>query len=238
MRVPSHVAAIQDGNRRYAENRGEAPYKGHQQGVETTRALLRWCADIGVDEVTVYALSTENLDRDETELEALFDLLREEFLDASRDEEVHGQGLRIRAVGVPELLPDRVLEAVREAEEATRHNEERLLNVAVGYGGAMDVARAVRETARDAAEGADIADFEEAVGERLLPRGDPVSDVDLLIRTGGEKRFSNFLPWQAAGNGCAAYFSEKMWPEFGREDFDEALRVYRRETGQLATARA
>lgn len=159
-------------------------------------------------------------------------------MDASRDEEVHGQGLRIRAVGVPELLPDRVLEAVREAEEATRHNDERLLNVAVGYGGGMDVARAVRETARDAAAGAEIADFEAAVEERLLPREEPVSDVDLLIRTGGEKRFSNFLPWQAAGGGCVAYFSEKMWPEFGREDFDEALRVYRRETEQLAKARA
>lgn len=231
------MAAIQDGNRRYAERRGEAPYKGHQQGVETTRALLRWCADVGVDEVTVYALSTENLGRDEAELEALFDLLRKEFMDASRDEEVHGQGLRIRAVGVPELLPDHVLEAVREAEAATRHNEERLLNVAVGYGGATDVARAVRETARDAASGTDFADYGSAVEKRLLPRGEPVSDVDLLIRTGGERRLSNFLPWQAAGSGCVAYFSEKMWPEFGREDFEEALRIYRRETEQLAAPR-
>lgn len=223
------MAAIQDGNRRFAEERGEAPYLGHQRGVETTRNLLRWCADVGVEEVTVYALSTENLARDGRELDALFDLLRKEFLRAAEDPEVHEQGLRIRAVGTPELLPGQVLEAVRAAEEATAHYDDRLLNVAIGYGGDRDVAEAVRSLARDAKKGYVPRDAEQELTSRLLPGEAPVRDVDLLIRTGGEKRLSNFLPWQAAGTGCIAYFSEKMWPEFDRAEFDEALKLYRRE---------
>lgn len=225
MRGPRHVAAIQDGNRRFAEERGEMPYKGHQRGVETTRRFLRWCCDAGVEEVTVYALSTENLRRDEQELESLFELLADEFREAAVDDEVHGNGMRIRGVGFREVLPAEVREALEFAEEATADNDERVLNVAVGYGGRLELLRAVREVVADSGRSGDMR---EEIGNRLLPGDDPVGDVDLLIRTGGEKRVSNFLPWQAAGSGCVTYFSDAMWPEFSRDDFDEALELYGR----------
>jgi len=226
MRVPRHVAAIQDGNRRFAERRGEKPYKGHQEGVGTTRRFLRWCSDLGVDEVTVYALSTENFGRDEEELDALFDLLEEEFLRAARDPEVHENGMRIRGVGARELLPTNVKEALEVAERETAHLDDCLLNVAVGYGGRRDLAATVRRLAEDADDGARLGDAVEELGSRLMPSGGAVSDVELLIRTGGEKRISNFLPWQASGNECLTYFTEKMWPEFGRDEFERALEHY------------
>ncbi|MBS1263670.1 MAG: Tritrans,polycis-undecaprenyl-diphosphate synthase (GGDP specific) [Methanonatronarchaeales archaeon] len=229
MKVPRHVAAIQDGNRRYAERRGELPYKGHQKGVETTRAFLRWCSDAGVEEVTIYALSTENLYRDGEELAALFSLLEEEFRRAALDEEVHQRGMRIQCIGARDLLPESLLDAIRLAEGETAGNGERLLNVAVGYGGRLDLLQAAESLASDLDGDLTAAEAERELESRLGSGGLPVSDVDLLIRTGGEKRISNFLPWQAAGSRCAAYFSEKMWPEFTREEFEEALRVYSRE---------
>lgn len=226
MDVPGHVAAIQDGNRRYAESRGQEPYKGHQKGVETTRAFLRWTREIGVEEVTIYALSTENLDRDDEELRALFDLLESELLRAARDEEVHESGTRIRCLGDEELLPGSLREAIEVVEGATADNGDRFLNVAIGYGGRLDLLQAVRSLARDVENRGGAGDLEGELRGRLLPEAGEVSDVDLLIRTGGEKRISNFLPWQTVGNGCRVYFSDKMWPEFSKRDFSEALEVY------------
>nr|WP_277555744.1 polyprenyl diphosphate synthase [Halobaculum sp. YSMS11] len=223
---PDHVAIIQDGNRRYARRKGSEAPDGHRAGADTTERVLDWCAELGVEELTLYAFSTENFDRPQEELDPLFDLLERklrEFADADR---VHEQGVCIRALGEVDRLPDRVREAVRYAEERTEGYDDFTLNIALAYGGRNELLGAVRAVARDVADG-DLAADEVGVAEvesRLYRR--PVRDVDLIIRTGGDERTSNFLPWHANGNEAAAYFCSPYWPEFSKVDFLRSIRTY------------
>ena len=236
--VPDHVAVIQDGNRRYARERGDDAPDGHRAGADTTERVLDWCADLGVSELTLYAFSTENFERPDEELEPLFDLLEHklrEFADADR---VHEQGVRVRAIGDVPRLPPRVCDAVDYAERRTAGNDRFTLNVALAYGGRTELLDAARAIARDvdagemAPEDVDV----EAVESRLYDR--PIRDVDLIVRTGGDERTSNFLPWHANGNEAAVYFCAPYWPEFSEVDFLRAIRTYesREESWQRARA--
>ncbi|WP_435160939.1 polyprenyl diphosphate synthase [Halorubrum sp. SY-15] len=236
--VPTHVAVIQDGNRRYARDRGAAPPDGHRAGADTTERVLDWCADVGVSELTLYAFSTENFARPDAELEPLFDLLEaklREFADADR---VHDQGVQIRALGDVERLPRRVREAVAYAERRTERNDQFTLNVALAYGGRTELLDAARGVARDVADGRlDPDDVDtETVEARLYDR--PVRDVDLIVRTGGDERTSNFLPWHANGNEAAVYFCTPYWPEFSEVDFMRAIRTYQSRDESWQRARA
>ncbi|UIO99460.1 polyprenyl diphosphate synthase [Halobaculum sp. CBA1158] len=236
---PDHVAIIQDGNRRYARRNGEDAPDGHRAGADTTERVLDWCADLGVEELTLYAFSTENFDRPDEELKPLFDLLEDklrEFADADR---VHEQGVCIRALGEVDRLPERVRDAVAYAEDRTAEYDAFTLNIALAYGGRNELLGAVREVASDVADG-DLAADEVGVAEvesRLYRR--PVRDVDLIIRTGGDERTSNFLPWHANGNEAAAYFCSPYWPEFSKVDFLRSIRTYeaREESWRRARAR-
>jgi tritrans,polycis-undecaprenyl-diphosphate synthase [geranylgeranyl-diphosphate specific] len=223
---PSHVAVIQDGNRRYARQRGDDPTDGYSSGAQTTERVLEWCEELGVDELTLYAFSTENFDRPEAQRQHLFDLLESklrEFADADR---VHEREVCIRALGDVERLPARVREAVDYAERRTADHDSFRLNVAIAYGGRAELLSAARDVASEveagelAPEDVDLA----AVEERLYSR--PVRDVDLIIRTGGDERTSNFLPWHANGNEAAVYFCAPYWPEFSKVDFLRGLRTY------------
>ena len=236
--VPTHVAVIQDGNRRYARDRGTAAPDGHRAGADTTERVLDWCADIGVSELTLYAFSTENFARPDAELEPLFDLLEaklREFADADR---VHDQGVQIRALGDIERLPRRVREAVAYAECRTERNDRFTLNVALAYGGRTELLDAARGVARDVADGRLTPDDvdTETVEARLYDR--PVRDVDLIVRTGGDERTSNFLPWHANGNEAAVYFCTPYWPEFSEVDFMRAIRTYQSRDESWRRARA
>ena len=236
--VPTHVAVIQDGDRRYARDRGTAVPNGHRAGADTTERVLDWCADIGVSELTLYAFSTENFARPDAELEPLFDLLEaklREFADADR---VHDQGVQIRALGDVERLPRRVREAVAYAERRTERNDQFTLNVALAYGGRTELLDAARGVARDVANGRlDPDDVDtETVETRLYDR--PVRDVDLIVRTGGDERTSNFLPWHANGNEAAVYFCTPYWPEFSEVDFMRAIRTYQSRDESWQRARA
>ncbi|MFB6134036.1 MAG: polyprenyl diphosphate synthase [Halanaeroarchaeum sp.] len=224
--VPTHVAIIQDGNRRYARTRGDEASEGHREGAQTTEQVLNWCQDLGVEELTLYAFSTENFARPQEELDPLFDLLESklyEFADADR---VHENGVCIRAIGDIDRLPARVREAVDYAERRTADYDRFRLNVALAYGGRNELLRAAREVAHDvdagdlAAEDVDIHEVE----DRLYRQ--PVRDVDLIVRTGGDERTSNFLPWYANGNEAAVYFCAPYWPEFSKVDFLRGLRTY------------
>ena len=224
--VPTHVAVIQDGNRRYAREHGDDAPEGHRAGAATTERVLDWCADLGVSELTLYAFSTENFDRPDEELEPLFDLLEtklREFADADR---VHEQGVQVRAIGDVSRLPSRVREAVEYAERRTAGNDRFTLNVALAYGGRTELLDAARGVAREVAAGdLDPAAVDvETVERRLYDR--PVRDVDLIVRTGGDERTSNFLPWHANGNEAAVYFCTPYWPEFSEVDFMRAIRTY------------
>ena len=224
--TPSHVAVIQDGNRRYAQKQGGRAPDGHRAGAQTTEQVLDWCADLGIDELTLYAFSTENFNRPPAEREALFDLLEEklyEFADADR---VHEERVCIRALGDVDRLPERVREAVAYTEERTRDYDGFVLNIALAYGGRAELLSAARSVAEDVASGdvdPEAVDVE-AVEERLYDR--PVRDVDLIIRTGGDERTSNFLPWHANGNEAAVFFCAPYWPEFSRVDLLRGIRTY------------
>ncbi|SDB98268.1 polyprenyl diphosphate synthase [Natrinema hispanicum] len=237
--APTHVAVIQDGNRRYARKQGGDANEGHRAGAKTTERVLEWCQDIGVEELTLYAFSTENFERPPDEREALFDLLEtklREFADADR---VHDNGVHIRALGDVDRLPERVREAVAYAEDRTSDYDEFVLNIALAYGGRAQLLEAVRGVA-DAVDAGDLEPDEidvEDIEQRLYDQ--PVRDVDLIIRTGGDERTSNFLPWHANGNEAAVFFCTPYWPEFSKTDFLRGIRTYehRQESWRRTRAR-
>jgi tritrans,polycis-undecaprenyl-diphosphate synthase [geranylgeranyl-diphosphate specific] len=224
--TPTHVAVIQDGNRRYANKQGEAPTEGHREGAETTEALLNWCDELGIREVTLYAFSTENFRRPEEERETLFDLITEklrEFADADR---VHESEVHIRAIGETDLLPPRVQDAIEYAERKTRGYDTLYLNIALAYGGRAEMLGAARDIASQVQRGElSPDDVDVSTVESALYEG-PTHDVDLIVRSGGDERTSNFLPWQANGNEAAVYFSAPYWPEFRKIDFLRSIRTY------------
>ncbi len=224
--VPTHVAVIQDGNRRYARKQGEEPTAGHRAGADTTERVLEWCADLGVEELTLYAFSTENFDRPREEREALFDLIAEKLRNFADRTEVHEREVRIRAIGETDRLPKRVRDAIEYAERRTADYDGLYLNVALAYGGRAELLGVARAIAAEAESGAlDPGDVTVEEIEDRLTVG-PTQAVDLIIRTGGNERLSNFLPWHASGNEAAVYFCAPYWPEFSRIDLLRAIRTY------------
>ncbi|WP_017300647.1 isoprenyl transferase [Nodosilinea nodulosa] len=220
--LPAHVAVIMDGNGRWATQRGLPRVAGHRQGAKTVKDLLRCCKDWGIGALTVYAFSTENWRRPMEEvgfLLRLFDrLLRREMVEMQRE------GVQIRFLGDLSPLPDRLQDLMQEAMAATRHNQRVQFNVAVNYGGRQELVAATRHIAQQVSCGALSLDQidEETLSRALLTH--PLPDPDLLIRTSGEQRLSNFLPWQLAYTEL--YFTDLLWPEFDRAAFYQALRWY------------
>ncbi len=236
--TPTHVAVIQDGNRRYADDQGKAPTAGHRAGAQTTEDLLQWCDELDIEEVTLYTFSTENFDRPAGERQALFDLIAEklrEFADADR---VQDAGVRIRAIGELDRLPPRVREAVDYAHRRTAGHDTLQLNIALAYGGRAELLTAAREIAADVATGdLEATEVTAETVEAALYEG-PTRDVDLIVRTGGDERTSNFLPWQANGNEAAVYFCTPYWPEFRKIDFLRSIRTYQNREATWREARA
>ena len=223
---PSHVAVIQDGNRRYARKQGSEAADGHREGARTTEQVLRWCQELGVEELTLYAFSTENFERPPEEREHLFDLIEAKLREFADKAQVHDNEVCIRALGEVDRLPERVRDAVAYAERRTESYDRFRLNVALAYGGRAELLGAARDTLRAVDDGnLDPEDVTvETVEQRLYAR--PVRDVDLIVRTGGDERTSNFLPWHANGNEAAVFFCAPYWPEFSKVDFLRAIRTY------------
>ena len=214
-KIPRHIAIIMDGNGRWAKKRLMPRSFGHKQGMERMIGLLEHAFDLGVDFVTVYALSTENLNRPQEELEGLFDLIRKHFREYMR--RVCARGVALRIIGDISLLPEDVQTIVREAEADTAQFSGRGINVALCYGARAEIVRAVNTAV---ARGETVT--EESLSALLYTAGQP--DPDLLIRTGKEVRLSNFLLYQCAY--AELYFSDKMFPEFSDEDLEEAIAWY------------
>jgi len=236
--VPTHVAIIQDGNRRYARKQGEAETEGHRAGADTTERVLRWCGDLGIEELTLYAFSTENFRRPPAERETLFDLIAEKLREFADSDDVHEGEVQIRVLGDVERLPRRVRDAVAYARRRTASYDRFRLNVALAYGGRDQLLSAARDVAlavdRDDLSPEDVG--VETIAKRLYDR--PVRDVDLIVRTGGDERTSNFLPWHANGNEAAVFFCAPYWPAFSRVDFLRAVRTYERRERSWRTTRA
>ncbi|HOU71059.1 MAG TPA: polyprenyl diphosphate synthase [Methanothrix sp.] len=233
-----HVAIIQDGNRRYARENGLSTHLGHSFGADTSDRVLDWCVELGIKHLTLYAFSTENFDRDEAEKRYLFDLIRDKFAELARSERTHLHRVRVRALGRLEMLPQDLQEEIRRTEAATREYDSMYLNVALAYGGQRELVDAARSLAQQVSLGnirSQQVD-EDMIARHLYPgNGTSVPRVDLIIRTGGDCRTSNFLPWQANGNECAAYFCAPYWPEFRKIDFLRAIRIAQtRSAGQQA----
>ncbi len=231
--VPRHVAVIQDGNRRYARRKGDDPTEGHEQGAETTEKVLDWAHQAGIEELTLYAFSTENFERDDDELERLFDIISEKLNELAEDDEVHERGVRVRGIGDIERLPPRVQDAVERVEEATEGYDAYRLNVALAYGGREEIVEAARRIARDVERG--ILSPESVDKTAITSRLRLSSDVDLIVRTGGERRLSNFVPWQGRGAEAEVYFSDAYWPGFERYHFLRALIAYSEDETEAVT---
>jgi len=221
--VPRHVGVILDGNRRWARNAGTSAATGHQRGADKIADLLTWSEEIGVEVVTLWMLSTDNLSRSAEELTALLGIIE----DAVRDLASTGRW-RVQAVGSLDLLPAATVQALKEAEASTRDVSGLHVNVAVGYGGRREIADAVQSILREHARAGTTLDelaesfSVEHIAEHLYTKGQP--DPDLVIRTSGEQRLGGFLLWQSAHSEY--YFCEAYWPDFRRVDFLRAVRAY------------
>jgi short-chain Z-isoprenyl diphosphate synthase len=222
--VPRHVGVILDGNRRWARAMGESSATGHQRGAEKIVDLLGWCDEAGVELVTLWLLSTDNLGRPEAELAPLLRIIEGVVTDLARPE----NRWTLRVMGALDLLPDETARLLKEAAEGTAGRPGVEVNVAIGYGGRREIADAVRALLQShAAKGTSLEEVAELldvehISEHLYTRGQP--DPDLVIRTSGEQRLSGFLLWQSAHSEF--YFCEAYWPDFRRVDFLRALRDY------------
>ncbi|ASJ13508.1 polyprenyl diphosphate synthase [Thermococcus thioreducens] len=225
-RIPKHVAIIMDGNRRWARKLEKPPWYGHLFGSRKLEEILEWCRDLGIRTLTVYAFSTENFKRTPEEVNALMNLFEEKFKELVEDERVHKYGIRVNVLGRKELLPENVRRAAEEAEKATRKYGNYTLNIALAYGGRSEIADAVRDIVRDALAGKikpeDVD--EELIKEYLYYPNMP--DPDIVIRTGGEERISNFLLYQIAYSEL--FFVDVYFPEFRKIDFLRIIREYQK----------
>ncbi len=221
---PRHVAIIMDGNGRWAKARGLPRAMGHKEGVEALRRTVEASRDLGITHLSVYAFSTENWSRPQAEIDALFDLLR---LFVKRDlARLHKDGVRIRIVGSREGLSDDILSLIDAAVELTKGNTRLNLNIAFNYGGRGEIVAAVREIARRVEAGQLKADeIDEALISRLMWTADS-PDPDLVIRTSGELRLSNFLLW--SGAYAELMFMDLWWPDFNRDSLEKAIDAFRR----------
>jgi tritrans,polycis-undecaprenyl-diphosphate synthase [geranylgeranyl-diphosphate specific] len=226
--VPSHVAIIMDGNRRFARKYGLAECYGHLKGADTTEKVLDWSFDLGIKQLTVYAFSTENFSRSDEEKKQLFELIGIKFDKICNDERTHKHRMRVRIIGNIDNLPLSLRSSAKCAEKITKNYDGVYLNVALAYGGRQELVDAARKMAWKIRSG-DLSIKhinEDTISNNLYPASGSVPYVDLIIRTGGDERLSNFLPWQANGNECAAYFCAPYWPEFRKIDFLRAIRTY------------
>ncbi|WP_305071547.1 isoprenyl transferase [Pseudactinotalea sp. HY158] len=221
--LPQHVGVILDGNRRWARMAGLEIVQGHQAGADRIADLVRWCEELGINVVTLWMLSTDNLDRDEQEVQDLLEIIASVVSALART-----RRWRLQMVGELDLLPPETAERLRAAEDLTRDIDGVHINIAVGYGGRHEIVGAVRElVAESIADGAGTEELIEAitvenVARHLYTKGQP--DPDLLIRTSGEQRLGGFLLWQSAHSEF--HFAEAFWPDFRRVDFLRALRSF------------
>ncbi len=223
-KIPKHVGIIMDGNRRFAKELDMKPTQGHIEGRDKLEEVIEWCRELGIKILTVYAFSTENFNRSKEEVLELMRLFIENLKKAADDERVHKNGIRIKVIGQRDILPNELREAIEYAEERTKDYDNFFFNIAIAYGGREEIIKAIKEIAQEVKDGKlDVEDItEETVRKYLYTRDLP--DPDLILRTSGEERISNFLLWQSAYSEF--YFADIYWPTFRKIDFLRAIRSY------------
>ena len=222
MNVPAHIAIIMDGNGRWAKEKGQIRLKGHQAGMESLREIVRACSDMGVKVLTVYAFSTENWKRPIEEVSGIFALLVRYV--AKELKELKENNVQIRMLGDIDPLPADAKKAAQEAVDSTKDNTGLVFCIAINYGGRAEIVRAAKLLAKQAAEGQLEPDkIDEAAFASHLYTAD-LPDPDLIIRTGGEMRLSNFLTWQSAYSEL--YVTDTYWPDFTPDKLKEAIEAF------------
>lgn len=222
---PAHIGIIPDGNRRWARKLGLNPMIGHVYGYEKLKDVIKWIWELGIRYVTIYAMSSENcLYRSEEERKHLFELAYKGLSELLDMRDIYEKKVRVRVMGKLDMLPNELRSLAREIEEKTRTHNNYYLNIALCYGGRQEILDAVKKIAKDALDGRiSVDEIDENVFSKYLYT-DGCPELDLIIRTSGEERISNFLLWQSAYSEL--YFCEAYWPEFRRIDFWRAIRSY------------
>lgn len=219
-----HLGVIMDGNRRWAKNKGMESFQGHDKGADTFVDLCDWCGHAGIDYLTVYAFSTENWKRSQMEVLHIFGLL-ERFFNEKLGRCLEND-IKIRVIGERSRFDKKTLKVIADAENRTSQCQKLQVQIALSYGGRDEIIRAVRKLVGDVAAGRQTVEgISEAVFDSYLDTAG-IPDVDMVIRTGGieNRRLSNFLPWQTIYS--ALYFSDLLWPDFSKEEFEKALAYY------------
>jgi len=223
MKVPNHIAIILDGNRRFAKRLMLKPWKGHEWGAKKVEKIFDWCKEFNIKELTLYCLSLENFNRPKEEFDYLMDLFRKEYSNLlKKDSKIHKNQIRINFIGRLNLLPEDIQKIIKQIQEKTKNYSNFRVNFAMAYGGKQEVVDATIKIAQAIKSNTlDIDKInEETFTNNLLLKNSP----ELIIRTGGEKRTSNFLIWQGAYSEWI--FLEKLWPEFEKEDFIACIQEY------------
>jgi tritrans,polycis-undecaprenyl-diphosphate synthase [geranylgeranyl-diphosphate specific] len=226
--IPEHLGIILDGNRRWAIARSGIEYDGHRYGAKTSERFLEWCLDLNIKTITLYVFSIENFNRPKREVDTIFGIIEEEGRRLLKDQRLHQNQVRVKALGRVDLLPKGLQEVLREIEDATESYDKHYLNIALAYGGRTEIIDAARKIAGDVGKGSvtpeeiDEQFFMKYLYTAHLPNPYP----DLVIRTSGEERLSGFLLWQSAYSEFC--FLDVYWPEFRRIDLLRAVRTYQK----------
>ena len=223
---PKHIGVIMDGNRRWAREREMIPWEGHWEGADKVEEFLDWCLELGIKTITLFSFSTENFNRDQQEIEELFKLFENVLEKVLNSDTIHENRVRIRAIGRLETLPDTMQELIQRVEDATKEYDGYYLNVAIAYGGRAEIVDAVRVISEKVKLGQLEPDEidEQVIEANLYTSHLPYPDPDIIIRTSGESRLSNFLVWQSAYSEL--FLVDVFWPSFRKIDLMRAIRGY------------
>jgi len=224
--LPKHIAIIMDGNRRWAKSKGKPAAWGHRQGAKALERIVRYANKIGLEYITVYAFSTENWKRTEDEVNALMLLLQSYIEDYLK--RADSENIKVQFLGDITAFKPKMQKGILDCAEKTKNNTGITFNIALNYGGRAELVKAIKEIAKDVQDEKITIDQinEDFISNKLYTKGQP--DPDLLIRTSGEKRLSNFLPWQLVYSEFL--FVDKNWPDFNEEDLDQAIIEYQKRT--------
>ena len=231
--IPNHIALILDGNRRWAKRHLSMPKKGHWKGADAVENLLDWCEEFDIKIVTLYALSAENLERKDEELEYLYELIRMRLEKLFNDPRIHRDKMRVKGIGRIELLPESIKKILGQLDEATKNYDRHFLNIALAYGGQYELVDAVKKIGKKIKDGSlDVDEInKEEIESNLYTSHLPQSSPDMVLRTSGEKRLSGFLMWQSAYSELV--FMDIFWPEFRKIDLMRAIRTYQERRRRL-----
>ncbi len=221
--IPKHLAIIMDGNRRFAKDLDLKPEAGHRIGREKIVEVLEWCFELGIKNLTIYAFSTENFNRNTDEVKTLMDLCKQELENASKDSRIHKNQVRVRVIGHIDSLPNEIAKSAKIIMKQTQNYDKYSFNIALAYGGREEIIQAIKKIAKDVKEDKlKIEEIKEKTFSHYLYTKD-LPDPDIILRTSGEERISNFLLWQLAYSEL--YFSDVYWPAFQKRDFLQAIRT-------------